>query len=152
MWRLRLILFMGNKISVENCYRPLRPTPHPSFHSIFLLFIGLWVRIGHRSKSACYEFNVNWILCKTADLNQWPVLERKICSDSNWIAQPLQMEVSKSLENISGMVSELITTQGCCQICGKWKSHVKTCQPCHLEISESTTAESNGIVLWRFFI
>ena len=48
----------------------------------------------------------NWFLCKAADLNQWPVSEKGVSSDSNPTAQRLQMAawVCKSLERMSGMI------------------------------------------------
>ena len=56
-------------------------------------FIGLWVKLRYRNKSACPKSSP---LCNTADLNQWPVQEKVVCSDSNQTAQLLQTAALKA--------------------------------------------------------
>ena len=46
----------------------------------------------------------NRILCKAEDLNGQAVREKGICSDSNRIAQQLQMVARKSLKTIYVMI------------------------------------------------
>ena len=46
----------------------------------------------------------NRILCKAADLNRQPVQGKGVCSDSNRIAQRLQMAQRESLEKMSAVI------------------------------------------------
>ena len=48
---------MCNEISIELATSCCRPRQRPSLRSIFLSFIGLWVKIWHRNKTACSESN-----------------------------------------------------------------------------------------------
>ena len=43
-------------------------------------------------------------LIKSCTLNQHPVQEKGVCSDSDLTVQQLQMAISKSLETMSGMI------------------------------------------------
>ena len=71
-----------------------RPKPRPSLRSVLRSFIGLWVKIWHRNKTACSESN----------LSRRPARGKGVCSDSNRTAQRLQMAARKSLETMSGMI------------------------------------------------
>ena len=75
--------------------------------------------IGTKQPVATFQLP-NWIMCKAAILNWQPVWEKDICSDSNWIAQQLQMAEPKSLETMSGFWhdSEPIATNVYNQIIG----------------------------------
>ena len=68
---------------------------------ILLPFIGLWVKRG----TEIFPHFLNCILYKAEDVNWNPVLGSGVYTDSNWIAQPLQMAAHKSLETISGSQS-----------------------------------------------
>ena len=64
-------------------------------------------------------------MCKAADLNQWPVREKGICTDASQTAQQLQMAVRKSLETFSGIFLNQLQpkfAQLCSQICSKWNA------------------------------
>ena len=49
-------------------------------------------------------FRIESCAFKGADANQRPVQEKGVFTDSNWIAQQLQMMVHKSLWAISGIM------------------------------------------------
>ena len=75
---------MKMKFSMELARTCWLPKHLPLLHSIFLSFIGLWVKTGTKPHF------LNQILCKAADLNLLPVLEKGIWSDSNQTAQLLR--------------------------------------------------------------
>ena len=50
---------------------------------------GLLIEIWEVHEVGTNQHVPNWILCKAADLNQWPVQEKSICSDSDQTAQLL---------------------------------------------------------------
>ena len=92
------------KFSMELARSCCRPKQRPLLRSIFQSFIGLWVEIWHRNKAASCKSSLNRILCKAADLNRRPVWGRDVYSNSNLMAQRLQMTARKSLETTSGMI------------------------------------------------
>ena len=72
----------------------------------------------------------NWILCKAADPNQQPVLEKGVCSDSSQTAQLFQMVVHKSLETISWLTLNWWQGNQTLQS-NRSKMQSYLCQDCH---------------------
>ena len=88
---------MWNEFFKDLARRCCLPVEYPLLCSIFQSFIGLWVDI---------ETNPHVpirILCKAADLNQQPIREKGICSDSNW-TQQCQMAECESLKTVSSLI------------------------------------------------
>ena len=83
--------------------------------------IGLWIKLGHGNKSACSEWNPvqsQW----TADLNQRPVQEMGVCSDSNQTADGSVQKLGNNLLHDY----ELSTTKVFSQISSKWNLNWKS--------------------------
>ena len=117
------------KISVElstNCCQPKQRCQRPLFCSIFQSFIGLWVKIWHRNKTACSESNpVQSSRSKSTTCPRKGSLlrfESNSTATSDGGAQKLGNDVRRN--------SESIATKVCSQICRKWnamfESHVVT--------------------------
>ena len=119
-WRLKFSMKFA-----RTCYWPKRS----SLCSIFQSFIanlmqcqiGLWIKLGHGNKSACSELNPvqsHW----AADLNQWPVQEKGVCSDSNQTADGSVQKLGNNLLHDY----ELSTTKVFSQISSKWNLNWKS--------------------------
>ena len=64
----------------------------------------------------------NQILCRTVDLNRWPLQEMEVCSDSKWSAQPLQnrpdgdtLKLGNALFHHSESIAIKICSQSSCK-------------------------------------
>ena len=131
---------MWNENFVEFAWCCCRPKQRPPLRSIFLSVIGLWVKIWHRNKTTCSEWNP--VQNSRSKLTTCPRkghllrFESNSTATSDGGAQKLGNDVRRDSESITTKVCSLewITTKACSQIGCEW----------------NVMFESH-VVIWRFF-
>ena len=120
----------------KSCCRPKQP---PLLRSIFLSFIGLWVKIWHRNKTACSKLNpVQSSRSKSTtyprkghllryELNSTATSDSRTQKLGNYVCHCLAwfwIDCNQSLQPnaIVWHDSELIATKVCSQIGDKWNA------------------------------
>ena len=102
----------------RNCYWP---KPHQLLHSIFLSFIGLWLKLWHRNKN-CYKIScskLNPVQRSRSKLTTCPRKGHLLRFKSSTVTSN---GCSQKLRHDIWCDSELIATKVCSWICLKWNA------------------------------
>ena len=81
-------LLQRDLVTDQSCTAPV----HPSFRLILRAFLGLWIQIRHRIKSACRKS----ILCTAADLNRRPLSELRTSAQIPIVLEQLRWRRTKA--------------------------------------------------------
>ena len=138
--------FIGKGMSLESAGSCCLPKQRPSLPSILRSFIGLWLKIWQRNKTACSEWNhVQSSRSKSTTCPRQGSLLRFESNSTVTLDGGAQ-----NLENNVRHDSELIATKVCSQIGRKWKA---TClrKGRLLRFKSNSTATSDGCAqkLWN---